>query len=111
MGKRIETIPQKTMDALQRYPWPGNVRELKNIIEHAMIVTKDSRLECDVPTITDSKLKTGMTLKKVERKHILDTLETVRWRVRGKRGAAEILGLKPTTLEARMIKLGIKRPN
>ena len=51
-----------------------------------------------------------MTLKEVERKHILDTLEMVRWRVRGKRGAAEILGLKPTTLEARMIKLGIKRP-
>lgn len=111
MGKRIETIPQKTMDALQRYPWPGNVRELKNIIEHAMIVTKDSRLECAVPTITDSKLKSGMTLKEVERKHIRDTLEMVRWRVRGKRGAAEILGLKPTTLEARMIKLGIKRPN
>jgi PAS domain S-box-containing protein len=110
MGKRIETIPQKTMDALQGYPWPGNVRELKNIIEHAMIITKDSKLECDIPTIVNSTLQTGRTLRDIERKHIIDTLEMVRWRVSGKNGAAEILGLKPTTLEARMKKLGINRP-
>jgi PAS domain S-box-containing protein len=109
MGKRIESISQKSMDALHRYPWPGNVRELKNVIEHAMIITKGSNLQVEIPKITDSTASQNMTLQEIDRNHIISTLDMVGWRVRGENGAAEILGLKPSTLESRMVKLGIKR--
>ena len=108
MGKTIEKIPTNSMAALQSYPWPGNVRELRNAIERAMILSKDSILRVELPKIGDSNSFQSLTLKEVEKNHILDVLERTRWRIRGKNGAAEFLGLKPTTLEARMKKLMIK---
>jgi transcriptional regulator with GAF, ATPase, and Fis domain len=110
MGKRIETLPRKRADALVAYPWPGNVRELRNVVERAMIVSPGSTLLVDVPVLEGSPPhQTTMRLEDVERRHILAVLEVTGWRVRGPRGAATRLGLKPTTLEARMAKLGIKR--
>ena len=112
MNKTIEAIPQAAMEALQRYPWPGNVRELRNIIERAVIVTTGPTLRVSVPASPTSPANsrtTPMNLQELERQHILDVLRQSRWRVRGSGGAAEILGLKPTTLEARMAKLGISR--
>jgi transcriptional regulator with GAF, ATPase, and Fis domain len=113
MGRRIESIPAKTMDALMRYRWPGNVRELQNVIERAVIISQGSSLELGEwpprgPRSDDTP--TEQTLEEVERKHILATLDHTNWRVSGAGGAAGILGLKPSTLESRMKKLGITRP-
>ncbi|UCG06943.1 MAG: sigma 54-interacting transcriptional regulator [Desulfobacterales bacterium] len=108
MGKTIENIPQKTMAALQGNPWPGNVRELRNIIEQAMIVSQGTTLMIQLPG--GSEHSGNILLKDVERNHILRILRQTGWRIRGTNGAAELLGLKPTTLEARMKKLKIKRP-
>jgi formate hydrogenlyase transcriptional activator len=109
MGKRIETIPQKGFDALQAYPWPGNVRELRNIIERAMIITTGPVLHVDVPKRAQSKTDQSGTLGEVEKRHIIEALNTTGWRVSGKDGAAEVLGLNPKTLESKMQKLGIQR--
>lgn len=110
MGKRINTIPKATMQLLQDHHWPGNVRELKNIIERAVIITQDDKLRVELPTASVPKNNIRRTLDEVQREHILEVLNQVRWRVRGKNGAAEILGLKPTTLDSKMARLGIKRP-
>lgn len=112
-GKKIDTISQKVMKALQAYHWPGNVRELENIIERALVTSKGSSLEVGdwfLPQ-NDSAPKQAHTptMQEIERKHICDILDETRWRVSGVGGAAEKLGLKPTTLEARMKKLGIRR--
>jgi formate hydrogenlyase transcriptional activator len=111
MGKRIETIPRKTLDAVMAYPWPGNVRELRNVVERAIIVTSGPVLRLEIPAgaTPASPEPNSSRLDDVERQHILAVLERVRWRIRGPGGAASVLGLKPTTLEARMVKLGIKR--
>ena len=106
----IQTISQSTLDALVRYSWPGNIRELRNIIERAMILATDSKLRVQVPSGTNGKSVHSFALEDVERQHFLSVLDMTGWRVRGKNGAAEILGLKPTTLSSRMTKLGIKRP-
>ena len=111
-AKRIETVPQKVMDDLQAYPWPGNVRELENIIERAVIVSPGSKLQLgDWPPATAKPpgAAADLSLEEVEKNHIIEVLEMTGWRVSGERGAAKILGLKPTTLEARMKKLGIER--
>lgn len=111
MGKRIESVPKKMMEALQSYSWPGNVRELRNVIEHSMILSRGTNLNLQIPRIpvaATNKLG-ARSLEEVEREHISEVLEATGWRVRGRRGAAEILGLKPTTLEARMKKLDIRR--
>lgn len=110
MGKRIDKIPRKTMESLERYAWPGNVRELRNVIERAMILSSAPVLRVEIPSHSDGSSDEDMTLDEVERQHILRVLERTGWRVRGAGGAAEILGLKPTTLETRMAKLGIRRP-
>jgi PAS domain S-box-containing protein len=109
MGKRIENIPRRTMDALRRYPWPGNVRELRNVIEHAMIISGGKTLEVRMPALPAEEPIVSPALDEVERRHILSVLEKTRWRLAGERGAAEQLGLKRTTLQARMKKLGITR--
>ncbi|HEX3035965.1 MAG TPA: sigma 54-interacting transcriptional regulator [Thermodesulfobacteriota bacterium] len=109
MGKRIEKIPRKTMEDLQLYPWHGNVRELRNVIERAMILTKGSTLLVDLPKNGSSRSYQSMTLEDAERKHIIDVLDTTNWRIRGSGGASEVLGLKPSTLESKMVKLGIQR--
>ena len=104
MGKRIESIPKNTMEALQHYPWPGNVRELRNIIERALIVTSGSQLDLQMPEVSEPALQ---TLRGAEYLHIVSVLEKTGWRVKGPRGAAELLGMKPTTLYTTMQRLGI----
>jgi DNA-binding NtrC family response regulator len=111
MGKRIESIPQKVVEALQAYPWPGNVRELRNITERAMIITTGPVLHLDVPKIAQSGAGQSGTLEEIEKRHIIEALNTTGWRVSGKDGAAEILGINPKTLESKMQKLGIQRRN
>jgi len=109
MGKRIESIPQKCVEALQAYPWPGNVRELRNVTERAMILTTGPVLHLDVPRIAQSGAEQSGTLEEAEKRHIVEALKTTGWRVSGKNGAAEILGINPKTLESRMQRLGIQR--
>jgi formate hydrogenlyase transcriptional activator len=109
MGKEVESIPKKTMQALQSYSWPGNVRELRNVIEHAMILSRGKILDVQVPKRVSSETYAAGNLKDMERMHVLAVLEKTGWRISGPGGAAEVLGLKRTTLQARMRKLGIKR--
>jgi transcriptional regulator of acetoin/glycerol metabolism len=97
---------------LRSYHWPGNVRELQNVIERAVIISPGGTLELGAwpPSSPREHEEDGaQTLEAVERSHILAVLERTNWRVSGERGAARILGLKPTTLESRMKKLGIRR--
>ncbi len=116
-GKRIESIPSDVMQRLESYSWPGNIRELSNVLERAVIVSRGPTLEPSdwisskpQAAALDSRAPDPRSLEDVERSHIVATLEHARWRVSGPQGAAAVLGLKPTTLEARMKKLGIERP-
>jgi transcriptional regulator with GAF, ATPase, and Fis domain len=109
MGKSIDRIPQRDMSALCQYPWPGNVRELRNVIERAMILTKDKTLQVPIPDCDETTSVADLTLAEMEAGYIRRTMERTGWRVRGRGGAAEILGLKPTTLESRMERLSIRR--
>jgi formate hydrogenlyase transcriptional activator len=111
MGKEIESIPKKTMQALQSYSWPGNVRELRNMIEHAMILSKSKILDVHMPKQASSDIEAPGNLQDMERMHMVAVLEKTGWRLAGKGGAAEVLGLKRTTLLSKMKKLGIKRSN
>ena len=112
LGKRIDTVPQKVMDALQSYSWPGNVREVENVIERAVIISEGTQLDLGEwlpkPGATPGKSLLP-TLEEVERRHIIEVLELTKWQVSGEKGAAKLLGMKPTTLESRMKKFGIKR--
>ena len=107
MGKKITQIPRGTMEALQRHPWPGNVRELRNVIEHGAIVTSGDTLR--VPMLVDAPpaARKIQTLDDSQREQIVKCLERTGWRIKGPRGAAIMLGLKPSTLYNRMQKLGI----
>jgi formate hydrogenlyase transcriptional activator len=112
LGKRIEAVPQTAMHALLAYPWPGNVRELENVIERAVILSQGPQLELGdwLPRFAGpGRRERVATLEELERDHITRTLELTGWRVSGEKGAAKVLGLRPTTLEARMKKLGIER--
>jgi len=111
MGKRIESIPQKGVEALQAYRWPGNVRELRNVTERAMILTSGPVLHLDVPKIAQAGADQAVTLEEAEKRHIIEALNTTGWRVSGKDGAAELLGINPKTLESRLQRLGIQRRN
>jgi PAS domain S-box-containing protein len=113
MKKSIKSIPRATLDALQRYHWQGNIRELRNVIERAMIVSQGDVLHAEVPQKTkaaSTKPPETLNLDEVQRRHILAVLESTGWRISGPRGAAALLGIKPTTLEYRINKLGISRP-
>jgi formate hydrogenlyase transcriptional activator len=114
MNKTIEEIPAQTLEALVRYRWPGNVRELQNFIERAVILSPHSVLRAPIseldsyapqraaePPLTD--------LAQVERDHIVRALEATNWVIGGRKGAAERLGMKRTSLAYRMKKLRIKR--
>jgi PAS domain S-box-containing protein len=109
MGRDIEAVRATTMKAFQNYPWPGNVRELRNVIERNLIIHPSPVFEAELPEGVFAASVAGTTIEEVERNHISRELERSSWRVRGLGGAAETLGLKPTTLEARMKKLGIVR--
>ena len=112
-AKSIKTIPSKIMKAFEKYPWPGNVRELENVIERAMITTQGSRLrlmeKLDAPEREEPQ-KIRKSLMEVERDYIVQVLKRFGWKVDGRNGAAQILGLNPSTLRTRMKKLQIKRP-
>jgi PAS domain S-box-containing protein len=109
-GKRIDTIGKESLTALQQYSWPGNIRELRNVVERAMISASGPRLTIALPH-GSAAVKRSSKLVDVEREHIRAVLQRTGWRVRGSSGAADALGLKPTTLETRMAKLGLRRPS
>jgi formate hydrogenlyase transcriptional activator len=112
MGKKVGPLAADVLDRLTAYSWPGNVRELQNVIERAVIVSSNGRFELGdfaaTPAAASPKPQ-SQSLEDVERQHILSVLEQTGWRISGERGAAKILGLKRTTLEARMKKLEISR--
>jgi transcriptional regulator with PAS, ATPase and Fis domain len=107
MGKKIRRIANRDMEQLKNYSWPGNIRELRNIIEHALIVSNGETLELQLMTLEDASNGTPVSLEEVERRHIQRVLKSTRGRVKGTGGAAELLGLNPSTLYSRMRKLGI----
>ncbi|MHC4550642.1 MAG: sigma 54-interacting transcriptional regulator [Planctomycetota bacterium] len=112
LGRKIEAVRKETMDALVAYSWPGNVRELENVIERAVIISQGPWLEMGEWMSKPSGATAPgsiATLEEVTRGHIVSVLERTAWQVSGEAGAARLLGVKPTTLEARMKKLGIKR--
>ncbi len=116
MGKKITHVPTEVMDALSAYSWPGNIRELENLIERAMILSPGNELAYGdwLPTVKQMVNNLHGPLQKleeVEKNHITEVLKQLNWKVSGEKGAAKFLGLNPTTLEARMKKLGIKRAN
>jgi len=113
MGKRIVHIPESTIKKLMDYPWPGNVRELRNVIERAMILSEGTTLTVEDLTSSETSQQQSdlLNLSQVEKEHILRVLTQTNWKVSGKGGAAEILGLKESTLRAKMKKLGIRRPS
>jgi formate hydrogenlyase transcriptional activator len=109
-GKTITSVSKDSMEELQHYAWPGNVRELRNVIERAVILSRDNHLLIPPPKPVGRTLpQAALTLEALEVEHIRSVLESTNWRVRGEGGAAQRLGLKPTTLESRMARLGITR--
>ena len=110
MGRNIEVVHASTMQEFQRYSWPGNVRELRNVIERNLILNTGSTFRGEVPELEQKSSRDMRHIDEVESEYFRNVLQATGWRIRGKRGAAEILGVKPTTLEARMKKLGIVRP-
>jgi len=110
-GKSIESIDKDSLDVLQQYSWPGNIREVRNAVERAMILATGSRLFINLPNVSPSDAEPSRHLSDAEREHVLSVLEMTRWRVRGKGGAAEVLNVKPSTLESKMVRLGITRSN
>ena len=127
-NKVVQYVPADAMDALVNYGWPGNVRELENFIERAVLLSPGKELRVAMSelrastTNTDNSAATASidafmpaassmaTLEEAERQHILRALRQTEWRIAGTKGAAELLGMKRTTLQARMRKLGIRRP-
>jgi DNA-binding NtrC family response regulator len=103
-------VGKDSLAALQRYNWPGNVRELRNVIEREMIIATGPTLTVGVPRpLLAQRRLISTKLVDVEVEHIRGILESCGWRVRGVGGAAERLGVRPTTLESRMARLGILR--
>ena len=111
MQKRIESIPKDAMDALTNAPWPGNIRELQNFIERAVILTQGSELRVPLKELKRSSVvsTSGSTFQEAERQAIVEALKAAQGKISGQGGAAERLGLKRTTLQNKMRKLGIAR--
>jgi PAS domain S-box-containing protein len=107
MGKKITSVPKKIIDAMQRYHWPGNIRELRNVIEQSLIISSGGSLQVNLPQTPAGASFKGQTLEEKEYQHILEVLSKTGWRIKGLKGAAELLGLKPSTLYTKMNKLGI----
>jgi formate hydrogenlyase transcriptional activator len=120
MGKQIDSIPSETMAAFQWYSWPGNIRELQNLVERAVILSRDGVLTNPIPKAQAGLMipclhrtrafPSPVTLEDSDRALIVGTLEQAGWVAGGPRGAAAKLGLKRTTLLAKMRRLGISRP-
>lgn len=118
LKKRIESISPTSMDRLMSYPWPGNVRELENVMERAVILCHSPVLEIGddwpssiVVTSENQALQPLVPFEEMERTYILRVLESTRWVIGGRRGAADILKIHPNTLRSRLVKLGIKKPD
>jgi len=114
-GKTITSISPQAMQKLQEHSWPGNVRELANVIERAVIYTQGKVLNVvdilEQPRDQAWAATTLKSLEEVEREYILHVLEHTAWRIEGPNGAAKLLGMNPSTLRTRMIKLGIHKNN
>src|SRR5262249_37398125 len=117
MNKHITTIPTETTAALVRYHWPGNIRELENFMERAVILSRGARLDVPLAELKEQARVMSAeasqqlaTLEEAEREHIRQALEQSNWMVGGASGAAARLGMKRTTLQSKMAKLGIERP-
>jgi formate hydrogenlyase transcriptional activator len=113
LGKEVRGVSQKSIDSLLHYDWPGNVRELQNIVERAVVLASGTIVQIDEAMMRSGEMARESavdTLENAERNHILRALNETHWVVHGKKGAAEILGINPSTLRSRMEKLGIKRP-
>jgi formate hydrogenlyase transcriptional activator len=109
MGKAIERIRKKDLESLQGYEWPGNVRELRNLVERSLILTQGTELRLELPRASAGSVPTASRLlRQVEKRHIEHVLKASKGRIRGEGGAAEILGMKPTTLYSLMKRLKIK---
>ncbi len=116
MNRTIETIPAETMAALTRYAWPGNIRELQNLIERAVILSRGPVLQIPLQDLDNCTAlrrdnRKEQTLEAAERAHILTILKDTRWVLGGARGAAVRLGINRSTLQFRLKKLGIVRPD
>ncbi|HEX3371416.1 MAG TPA: sigma 54-interacting transcriptional regulator [Candidatus Acidoferrales bacterium] len=111
MNRNVETIPAETLERLVQYPWPGNIRELENLIERAVIVSPGPVLRVPLSELRSGAepLGEGQTLRAIEREHILKALEGTKWILAGPKGAAARLGMKRTTLQSKMRRLGIKK--
>ncbi len=116
MGKTVDKIPPYVMDQLTSYEWPGNVRELRNVLERAIITSQDrilnlpERIGSDATRSTEVDCSNGFsTLEAIERRHIMRVLEATGWLISGPKGAAQVLGLNPSTLRSRLKKLAIQR--
>ncbi len=120
MGKQVDSIPLETMAAFQLYSWPGNIRELQNLVERAVILSREGVLqnplhknqtELMIPSVHRTRTYySSKAFEDSDRALILETLEQTRWLVGGPHGAATKLGLKRTTLIAIMRRLDISRP-
>jgi len=125
MGRSIELLSEDCARRLKAYSWPGNVRELQNVIERAVITARDGRLNLDralpesskemiaeaaLSAETPKRVRTAKELEELERANVVAALEATGWRVAGETGAAQLLGMKPTTLSSRIKALGIERP-
>lgn len=112
LGRVVRAPSSATLDALMRYDWPGNIRELQNTIERGVLLSRGDRLESITlgGTRTRASSSAPVTLRDVSRRHILEVLESTGWVVAGRQGAAAKLGMKRSTLNFRMKKLGIARP-
>ena len=116
LGKEIKSVSESTIERLKEYSWPGNIRELENIVERAVILSTGDTLEIYESlrgslSESDMELKEDMPLRleDLEREHIINVLNQTGWQIHGDKGAAKILGLNPSTLRTRMVKLGIKK--
>jgi formate hydrogenlyase transcriptional activator len=112
MRKNIDAIPAEVMETLVNYSWPGNIRELRNIIERSVILTSGRRLTIPKDDLHETRSPAPahvLTMDDAERRHILDALDASNWVVGGPSGAAAMLGMKRSTLQSRMQKLGIMR--
>ena len=114
LGKSIRVIRREDIEKMKNYSWPGNIRELENIIDRAVIITRGDSLNIECKHIAStldagSNSKKPFSLEENEREHISEVLKKTNWQIHGEKGAAKILGINPSTLRSRIVKLGIKK--
>jgi PAS domain S-box-containing protein len=121
LGRTVEPFDAEAIARLRAYDWPGNIRELQNVVERSVIVAKDSRPNLEralpgLPTLSTTlpsteRVLTVGELQELEKKNLLAALQTCEWQVAGDNGAAKLLGMKPSTLNSRILALQIKKPH